>query len=176
MPAAILALDAVMIAASLQGSNGTSSTTTREIAAGDFFVDLLTSALEPGEILTTIRLPKLPQGAGSAYVKIRNKASHYALVGVAVVLGLDGDGTCSHASVAITGAGAHAFRDSEVENALKGTKLESGDISNAAGKAGSGADINWMADLFGSAEYRQHLAHVATARAINTALERARKG
>jgi carbon-monoxide dehydrogenase medium subunit len=70
----------------------------------------MTSALEPGEILTSIRIPAVPGRAGSAYVKIRNKASHYALAGAAVVLQIGGDGTCSNASIALTGVASKPFR------------------------------------------------------------------
>lgn len=163
MPAAVLALDAVLTAAHMNGG-----VTTREIPAKEFFVELLTSALEPGEILTGIRIPAPPAKSGSAYVKVRNKASHYALVGAAVVLGIDNDGTCSHAAVAMTGAAATPFRLANVENALRGTKLADSDLGNAAGMVG-GADVEWMSDLFGSEDYRKHLAGVVTRRAIETA-------
>jgi len=165
MPAAALALNAMLTVAKAGGS-------TREIAANDFFVDLMTSALEPGEILTKITIPKPSGRMGSAYVKIRNKASHYALVGAAVVLGLDGDGTCNSASVAITGAASKAFHVEAAENALRGTKLADGDIDNAVGQVG-GQDVEWMSDLFGSEDYRKHLTGVVVRRAIQAAKLRA---
>ena len=166
LPAAILALDAVFSVSHVNG--GVSS---RDIPAADFFADLMTTALEPGEILTSIRMPSVSGRPGSAYVKIRNKASHYALVGAAVMLQLDGDGTCSKASIAITGAASKAFRLTEVENALQGTRLEANDISNAVGKV-SAHDVEWMSDLFGSEEYRQHLTGVVASRAIDMARSR----
>lgn len=164
MPAAALALDAVLTVASAGGNS-------REIPANEFFVDLLTSALQPGEILTKIRIPKPSGRTGSAYVKVRNKASHYALVGAAVMLGLDGDGTCNSASIGITGAASKAFRAEAAENALKGTKLSDSDIQNAIGAVG-GLDVEWMSDLFGSQDYRKHLAGVVVQRAIEAAKSR----
>jgi carbon-monoxide dehydrogenase medium subunit len=85
LPAVILALDAELEAAGAGGK-------TRRIAAADFFTGLLSTALEPGEILTRIHLPGLKGRTGAAYVKLRNKASHYALVGVAAVVTLGDDG------------------------------------------------------------------------------------
>jgi aerobic carbon-monoxide dehydrogenase medium subunit len=170
LPAAVLALDATLIAARPGDGGGSSD---REIPAREFFVDLLTTALEPGEILTGVRVPMLSGRTGSAYVKIRNKASHYALVGAAVVLQMGEDGICSNAAIAITGAAATPFRLERAENALRGTRLEPGDINNAAGMVGE-VDVNWMSDLFGSEEYRKHLAGVVTSRAIEEARGRIR--
>jgi carbon-monoxide dehydrogenase medium subunit len=169
--AAVLALDGVMLVAGLNGNNGGGGISRREIAAGDFFVDLLSTALESGEILTGVRVPRLQGRTSSAYVKIRNKASHYALVGVAAVLQLGDDGTCTSAAVAITGAASKPFRLTSVEDSLRGSKLEDGDIESALGTIGD-VDAEWMSDLFGSEEYRRHLTGVAARNAINTARER----
>ncbi len=158
--AAVLALGATIV------------TNSREIAAGDFFIDLFTTALEPGEIITSIRVPRSTGNAGSAYVKVRNKASHYALVGVAAVVSLDGDGTCSDIALGITGAAARPFRLTDAENALKGTRLADNDLKGAVGTIGA-MDVDWMSDLFGSADYRKHLAEVVATRAVETAKGRA---
>jgi carbon-monoxide dehydrogenase medium subunit len=159
LPAAALALDATLI------------TTGGEIAASDFFKDLFTTSLGSGQIVTGVRVPRLSGKTGSAYVKVRNKASHYALVGAAVVLTLDGDGTCSNIAIGLTGASSKAFRLSDAEKALKGTRLAGNDIQGALGGVG-GLDIDWMDDLFGSADYRKHLASVVTQRAIEKAKSR----
>ena len=175
LPAAILALDGVLRAAHLNGDGSTVAT--RDITAADFFVDLLTTALQPGEILTTVFIPDRRFGTdasartGTAYVKVRNKASHYALVGAAVVLGLGDDGVCNHAAIAITGAAAKPFRLTSVENALKGTRAEESDLANALGTLHD-LDVNWMADLHGSADYRRHLTDVVAARALQMARSR----
>jgi carbon-monoxide dehydrogenase medium subunit len=168
LTAAILALNGTIVASKMGGN----SISQREIPAGDFFVDLLATALEPGEILTAIRIPRSQGRTGTAYVKVRNKASHYALVGAAVVLTLGDDGTCNNASIALTGAASKPFRLDKVEGALKGSKLSDDDIRNAVGKVGD-ADVDWMSDLFGSEEYRKHVAGVVTSRAIVAAKSRA---
>ncbi|HEX9987637.1 MAG TPA: xanthine dehydrogenase family protein subunit M [Chloroflexia bacterium] len=167
LTAAILALDGVLLVSG-SGDNGEGN---REIPAGEFFVDLLTTALEPGEIVTAIRVPRQSGRSGAAYVKVRNKASHYALVGAAAVVGLDNDGTCNNISVAITGAASKPFRLEGLENALRGSKLEDDAVKSALGKVAD-VEVEWMSDLFGSEEYRKHLAGVVAGRAIRTAIER----
>jgi carbon-monoxide dehydrogenase medium subunit len=167
LTAAILALDGVLIVSG-SGDNGEGS---REIPASEFFVDLLTTALEPREIVTAIRVRRQSGRTGAAYVKVRNKASHYALVGAAAVVGLDDDGTCNNIAVAITGAASKPFRLEGLENALRGSKLEDDAVQSALGKVAD-TDVEWMSDLFGSEEYRKHLAGVVAGRAIRTASER----
>ena len=154
--AAVLALGATIV------------TNNREIAASDFFVDLFTTALEPGEIVTAIRVPRSGGRSGAAYVKVRNKASHYAIVGAAAVVTLGDDGTCSDIAVALTGASAKPFRLDGLENALRGTRLEDNDLSGAVGTVGS-TDVDWLSDLFGSGDYRKHLAGVVARRAVEAA-------
>src|SRR5262249_40633863 len=101
-PAAIIALNAEIVAVSKSGE--------RAMKADDCFVDLLTTALEPGEILREIRIDK-PQGrTGQSYVKMHHPASGFAVVGVAASLALNGDGKCDRAGLGITGVGAKAFR------------------------------------------------------------------
>src|SRR5229473_1098387 len=92
-PAAIIALNAEMIVASKHGE--------RTINANDFFVDLLTTALEPGEILREIRINKPTGQTGQAYVKMHHPASGFAVVGVAASLTIDDDGNCESASIGI---------------------------------------------------------------------------
>ena len=162
-PAAIVALNAELVAVSRSGE--------RAIKADDFFVDLLTTALEPGEILREIRVNKTNCGAAQAYVKMHHPASGFAVVGVAANLSLNGNRNCERASVGITGVSSKAYRASAVESALNGTTLDDETIANAAAHAADGVDIN--GDLFASADYRRHLASVYTRRAIEAAVERA---
>lgn len=163
-PAAIIALNAEMIAV---GANGE-----RTIKAEDFFVDMLTTSLEAGEILREIRI-NLPQGRfGQSYMKVHQPASGFAIVGVAVSLMRNDDGTCASASVGITGVASIAYRAKEVENALVGNALDEQAIASAASHATDGVDAN--SDLFASEDYRRHLAQVYTHRAIQTAAERAK--
>jgi len=163
-PAAVIALDAELVVA---GKNGE-----RTIKADDFFVDLLTTALEPAEILREIRISK-PQGrAGQAYVKMHHPASGFAVVGVAANLLLDGDSGCQKASLGITGVSSKAYRAAAVESALTGRTLDDKAIADAAARATEGIDVN--GDLFASEDYRRHLAQVFARRAITTAASRAR--
>lgn len=161
-PAAIIALNAEIVATSKNGD--------RTIKADDFFVDLLTTALEPGEILRELRVPKSNGRTGTAYTKMHHPASGFAVVGVAVTLTLDGEGKCESASIGITGVSSKAYRATAVENALKGAKLDEQTTASAAAHATEGVDCN--GDVFASDEYRQHLAEVYTRRAIATAMGR----
>lgn len=138
-PAAVLGLNAVV------------RTDQREIGADDFFRGLFETALKPGEIILGVRFPK-PKRA--AYSKFPNPASRYAVVGVMVAETADG------IRVAVTGAGACAFRATAMEDALRK------DFSAAAldGIAIDAADLN--SDLHASAEYRAHLVGVMARRAV----------
>lgn len=164
LPAVALALGAQMVTSSTQEH--------RTINADDFFVDLFTTALRPTEILSEIRVPALPARTGTAYAKFANKASHYAVVGVAAVVTLNSSGVCQSARVAITGAGPKAVRATEAEAALRGKRLDDAAIRAAAQKAGSGIEFN--SDVHASAEYRAHLTTVYAERAIRVAASRAR--
>jgi len=162
LPAVILALEAQIKAV---GPNGE-----RTIPANDFFVDMLTSALQESEILTEIRVPALPSGAGTAYLKMDHPASHYALCGVAAVLTLGEGDRISEARVAVTGVGSKAYRATGVEEALKGQPANLDSYTNAAEKAADGQDP--LSDIHASAEYRAHLARVYTRRALEQAASR----
>ncbi|HUS17844.1 MAG TPA: xanthine dehydrogenase family protein subunit M [Chloroflexia bacterium] len=166
LPAVALALDARLDVAGPGGA-------TRTVPAAEFFTGMLTTAMEPGEILTRIWLPAATEGSGTAYVKLRNKASHYALVGVAAVVTLGGDGTIAQAALGVTGATATPFRAAAAEAALAGGNPGNGAIDHAASLV-SGQEGNWMDDLHGSADYRRHMAEVIARRAIRLAVQRAR--
>ena len=161
-PAAMIALGAEMTAVGGKGE--------RVIIADVFFVDMLTSALEPGELLREIRI-QVPTGKfGQAYKKVPHPASGFAVVGVAVSLTLDGGGKIASAGIGITGVASKAYRASAVEKALVGNGVDQ--AKAAAAHATDGIDAN--GDLFASAKYRRHLAEVYTARAIESAAAAAR--
>ena len=160
-PAAILALDAEMVAMSERGE--------RVIPARKFFTGLMTSALRPNEILTEIRIPKTT-GAGTAYKKFHHPASGFAVVGVAAVVKLRG-GNIESAAIGITGVGMHAYRATAVEAALRGKPLSA--IASAAEKAAG--KVEALGDSYASAEYRRHLAQVFTRRALQAAAKAAGK-
>jgi aerobic carbon-monoxide dehydrogenase medium subunit len=162
-PAAIIALNAEMLAVVRNGE--------RTIKADDFFVDFLTTALEQGEILREIRIPKPAGRFGHAYQKVRHPASGFAVVGVAVALNLNSQNSCETAGVGITGVAAKAYRATNVENAIVGKQIDETVAADAAAHACDGVELN--ADLYASAEYRKHLAQVYTRRAIQAAFAQA---
>lgn len=157
VPAALIALGAELVAV---GPNGS-----RTIAADDFFVDILTTALEPDEVLTQIKIPA--SGGKSAYEKFAHPASGYAVCGVAVALNKDGSGTVTSAKIAVTGSVYKATRCTAAEEAITGTKATAADIEAAAAKAADGLDL--AGDHYASAEYRGHLTTVMAKRALTRA-------
>ncbi|HEV2440438.1 MAG TPA: xanthine dehydrogenase family protein subunit M [bacterium] len=161
-PGAILALDAEIVATGPKGS--------RTIPAKDFFVEMLTTALTPAEIITEVRVPATGRGTGTAYMKHPHPASGYAVVGVAVVLQVSG-GKCQKAAIGVNGVAGKAYRASAVEKALVGKALDDKTVAAAAAHAADGADV--QADLYASSEFRAHLASVYTKRAILKAASRA---
>jgi carbon-monoxide dehydrogenase medium subunit len=161
-PATILALDAEIVA---QGPKGR-----RTIKATDFFTGMLSTALAPDELLVEVRVPKLGKGSGGAYLKLPNKASHYAVVGVAAVVRVEG-GKVSSVAVGITGAGSQPIRAGSVEQALQGQSASADAIAKASESAAEGLDL--LADIHGSADYRAHIARVYTRRAIEAAVKKA---
>lgn len=165
LPAVALALDAEI---RTTGPNGQ-----RKIAVQDFFVDMLTTALEPTEVLTAVKFAATDQPmTGTAYAKHRHPASGYAVVGVAAVIRLGGDGTCQSARIAITGAGTHAMRAQAVEQALTGKHLDESTVASACAAAPDGLDL--MDDTYASREFRAHLTRVIAKRAILEAAANAR--
>ncbi len=160
-PVAALALGATMMAASSGGS--------REIAAADFFVDTLMSALEPNEILTGIKIPKIGAGTGSAYDKLGRRGGHsdYAVAGVAASV-TRSNGSISAATVAVTGVGNKPVLAGGVADALVGSDGSDAAVEAAAAHATDGIDV--LEDLYGSVDYKTHLARVFTVRAVKAAL------
>jgi len=138
-PAAVVAL------------NATVRTNKREIAADQFFTGMFETALQPGEILTAVRFPKVAQ---ANYQKFRNPASRYAIVGVFVAK------TQAGVRVAVTGAGASVFRVPEMEAALAKSFTPDAIKDIAIPDGGLNSDIH------ASAEYRAHLVTVMARRAV----------
>jgi carbon-monoxide dehydrogenase medium subunit len=153
-PAVILALDAELEVASPAGR--------RTIAAVAFFTDMLQTALAPGEILTEIRVNI---GADRyAYVKTDQKASGFALCGVAAAV----DAKAKKARIGITGVAPVPYRAAAVERALEGRTVDAAGLEGAARQAADG--VSPLSDIHASAEFRAHLARVNTARALRRAL------
>jgi aerobic carbon-monoxide dehydrogenase medium subunit len=162
-PAAIVALKAEIVAATSTGE--------RKIAAEDFFVDLLTTQLRPGEILTEVRIPAPRQPSGWAYRKLHQPASGFALAGVAVQLSLDGNGKIESVAIGVTGVAVRAYRARAAETVLTGGKPGPKLLAAAAEKVTEG--IEPLADLHASANYRRSVASVVARRALELAISRA---
>jgi aerobic carbon-monoxide dehydrogenase medium subunit len=158
LPAVVLALDATMIAHGPKGQ--------REIPAADFFVDYLTSALEPDEILTAIRIPKLGPGWGYRYEKFHRTAQAWATVGVAALVRRS-NGSVAEARIGLTNMGTTPLRATAAEQAASGAEASRAALSEAAAHADEGTEP--PADLHGAPDYRRHLARVLTGRALATA-------
>jgi len=159
MPAVMVALDAEV---QLQSAKGR-----RSVKAVDFFQDLFTVDLQPDEIITAVRFAP---AKAAAYEKLYQKASHYALVGVAAVLDVKG-GKIQSARIGLTGATTHATRLSTLEQALAGQPATKDMVEKAA--AGAGAQIeNINVDIHAGEEYRRAMVGVFAKRALVGALAR----
>jgi carbon-monoxide dehydrogenase medium subunit len=158
-PAVMLALDAAI---EIKGPNGA-----RTVAAADFFKGLFTVDLAPNEMIVAVRIRPV---RSAAYAKLHQKASHFAIVGVAAALEVSG-GTIASARIGLTGAGPSATRLTAVEQALKGKPANAASIVAASANAGDGVgDVN--SDLHASEEYRRAMIGVFTKRALEAALAR----
>jgi carbon-monoxide dehydrogenase medium subunit len=160
LPTVAVALDATLVARSAGGE--------REIAAADFFEDYLTTALEPGEVLTEVRLPAM-DGAGSSYLKFTRRAEDWAMVGVAAVVQVT-DGTVADVRVGLTNMGGRPLRATAVEEALRGQPATAEAVAAAAQHAAEGTEP--PGDLNASPDFKRHLARVMTRRALTEAIGR----
>jgi len=162
-PATMLALGATVV---VEGPNGS-----REIGIDDFFPDFFTTALEPEEILTEIRIPSPPSGSGGAYLKIERKVGDYAAAAVACQLNIDSGGSIQKIGIGLTNVGSTPIRASSAEQLLQGKNPDEKMIAEA-GRL-SAADSEPMEDLRGSAEYKRALVDELTQRAIKLSQQRA---
>lgn len=162
-PAAILALGGEL---RLQGPAGE-----RRIAAEEFFLGAMTTALKPTEILTEIRVPVLLRRSGSVYLNMPQQASGFAIVGVAVSLRIGQTARCEDIGVGVTGLSEKPFRARGVEERLRGKRLATKLIDESAAQVAEGADP--LEDLHASAKFRIHLARVYASRAIQEAAKKA---
>jgi aerobic carbon-monoxide dehydrogenase medium subunit len=162
-PAVLLAMSATVVCRSQTGE--------RTIAARDFFVDTFQTAIEPTEVLTEIRIPRRPRGAGGAYEKLERKVGDFATVGVAAVVRLGPDGAIASAGIGVTGVADAPFAATDAEAVLTGNP-PTDDLFRAAGAA-AGAQSRPFGDVRGPVEYKRAMAAEMTLRALRTALERA---
>ncbi|MGM7775993.1 FAD binding domain-containing protein [Arthrobacter sp. KNU-44] len=154
MPAPVLAADATFI---LNGPNGE-----RRVAAADFFQGYFTTAVDDGEILTHIRVPKYT-GWGAHYEKFTRVAQQWSIVSVAAMVRVE-SGTIAEARIGLTNMASTPLRATAVEQALAGAPLTREAIATASAHAAEGTDP--ASDLNGDAAYRRHLAGVLTKRAV----------
>jgi carbon-monoxide dehydrogenase medium subunit len=158
LPAVALALDAQFVIAGPGGR--------RTVPAAEFFVDYLTTALQEGEVLVEIRVPKLSGTWGMHYEKFNRVAQAWSIVAVAAVVRREGD-RIAEARIGLTNMGPTPLRASGVEAALAGAEATREAIAAAAEHAAEGTSPS--SDLNAQADYREHLAQVLTRRAVSTA-------
>jgi carbon-monoxide dehydrogenase medium subunit len=164
-PATMLALRAEVVAT---GPGGT-----RTIPIDDFFRGLFATALEPGEILTEIRIPAPPPRSGGAYVKLERKVGDFATAAAAAQITLGARGEVTKAGLALTNAGPTPVRAVDAESFLTGKQPSPEIIAEAARRAAAAATPS--ADRRGAIEYKREMARVLTGRAITKAVQRAKE-
>lgn len=154
-PAVLLAADVNVM---IQNKSGK-----RTVDIDQFFKGFYETALEEGEIITGISVPKTGFNANSCYVKFKQPASRFALVGVAAAVEMDA-GMIKTVRIGVTGVGESAYRAMNIENALSGQALNASTIEAAVNNATEGVSV--MSDHYASEKYRTHLAHVYIKRAL----------
>jgi CO/xanthine dehydrogenase FAD-binding subunit len=163
LPAVMVALEAEMTASRVGGR--------RTLPADQFFIGIFTTALEPDELLTEIRVPGLPPRTGSAFLEIARRAGDFALVGVAALVTLDDGGRVSRARLALCGAGPTPLRAREAERVLVGERPEGRVLDDAAERMAAATDP--PGDIHASAAFRKKLARHVGRQAIELAVRRA---
>ena len=158
MPAVLLAAEGTM---TIRGEGGE-----REVAASDFFVDYLTTAVADGEILTSLRLPALA-GYGHAYQKFNRRREDWAMVAVCALVKRAGDGSCEDVRIGLTHMASVPLRATVAEAALRGQPLDAERIAAAAEQAAEGTEP--PGDLNATPDYKRHLARVLCRRALTEA-------
>jgi aerobic carbon-monoxide dehydrogenase medium subunit len=161
MPAVLLAAEATITIRGMERSDGE-----REVAAADFFVDYLTTAVGDGEIVTAIRMPAL-DGYGHAYEKFNRRREDWAMVAVCALVKRAGDGSCEDVRIGLTHMASVPLRATAAESALRGQPLDAERIAAAAEQAAEGTDP--PGDLNATPDYKRHLARVLCRRALTEA-------
>jgi CO/xanthine dehydrogenase FAD-binding subunit len=166
LPAVVLALGGELVARRQDGQ--------RVLSADRFFVAYLTVALEPGELLAEIQLPAQPPRTGWAFLEVSRRHGDFALVGVAALVTVDGDGVCTRASLALTGVGPTPVSADEAASVLVGARPTARGFDEVGRRVAEALSPD--GDLHASAEYRKHVAGVLARRALTRAAERATGG
>jgi carbon-monoxide dehydrogenase medium subunit len=163
LPAVMVALDANFVLRS--------QTSTRTVPARDFFTGILSTVLQPEELLTEIQIPAQPARTGTAFLELARRHGDFALVGIAVALVLDQTGSCSSARIVLLSVGDAPVLATRAMETLTGNPATAERIEEAARVAGS--EINPPSDIHASSAYRRQLAKVLIRRALTQAAERA---
>jgi carbon-monoxide dehydrogenase medium subunit len=164
-PATMLALGAQVVAT---GSHGE-----RIIPIEEFFLSLFSTALQPGEILTEIRIPVPPARSGGAYFKLERKVGDFATAAVAAQVTADANGAAQNVGIALTNVGPTPIKAKKAEDFLRSKKLDEANMRRAAQLAAD--DAQPSSDLRGPAEYKKGLVKELAKRALSRAAERAGK-
>lgn len=164
LPTVLVALGAAI---HLTGAGGE-----RTIAAADFFTGSMETAMQEDEIITAIEVPASGTGSGSAYAKLADPASRYAMVGAAATVSIAND-QCTEAGVAVGGLTPSAIRAASVEAALVGKTLNPEVIAEAAEAVQDDLGDDILEDIHAGAEYRKSMATVFVKRALTAAMQRA---
>lgn len=162
-PTVVAALDGTVIA---RGPNGSE----REIAAEDFFLGYLTTSLAENEMVTELRVPKLPQGAGWSFQQVTDVDGAVPIACVAAILQLDAGGSCREARIAVGGVGATPIRAKKAEQSLQGKPVDEESIVAAAELIAG--EIEPETDIRFTADYKTAVANTLVKRALREALER----
>src|SRR5690348_1958988 len=162
MPALMMTLGASY---QLQGPNGA-----RDVVAGDFYQGAYFTALEPGEILTSVTIAVPPAGHGYAYEKLKRKVGDYATAAAAVVLTMSG-GKVASCAIGLTNLHETPLLAAEASQAVIGTALDQASLKNAA--AAAEAIMSPASDARGPVEYRKHVGGIMVMRALERAKSRA---
>ena len=164
LPAVMTALEAKFVLRS--------NSATRKLVATEFFAGMLTTAIAPGEMLTEIRVPALPQATGWAFDELSRRRGDFAIVGAAALVLLAPHGHIEWARLVFTGVGDRPMRARQTEQALQG-QVPSEDVVRAAAEH-CVADLAPESDLHASASYRRDVAKVMARRTLLKAIERSR--
>lgn len=167
IPGVMVALDAVVRLASVRGQ--------REVTAGDFFVDVLTTAAEPDELVRDIRFPALPANSGCAWLEVSRRHGDYALVGVGAVVTVSEDGrSVTDARLSFISVAGRPVRAVSAEAAAQGAPVTPATWRDIAMLARE--ELDPPSDLHASSQYRRHVAGVLAERALALAAQRALEG
>ena len=144
----------------------------RVLAAEDFFVDALATALEPDELLTEIRFPNFSGRTGWGFQEVSRRRGDFAVVNAAALVSLDNDGRCQQARIVVGGVSGTPLRLKSLEADLVGSTLDPRTLADVAEQAKDG--LSPQSDVHASAEYRRDVAAVLIRRSLETAAERTR--